>query len=144
MLWTGGGSQKPSQMHLSRASVHDHMQQKDQHLLNWACLPPGTLLSLLIGWINQSFLCGLSHFSTDWQLLGCCQQHNCGTAASALCAAEPLGLWSLLPPWMWCVAPLAKLWSHPTLSQRFIVAKSLFSISQSLVKRNKFPFPTAE
>lgn len=69
----GGGQnlgQKPSQMHLSRASVHDHMQQKDQHLLNWACLPPGTLLSLLIGWINQSFLCRLSHFSTDWQTPG--------------------------------------------------------------------------
>lgn len=67
------------------------MQQRDQRLLNWACLPPGTLLSLLIGWINQSFMCRLSHFSTDWQLHGRCQEHNCSSLASALCAAEPHG-----------------------------------------------------
>lgn len=63
--------------------------------------------------MNQSFLCRLSHFSTDWQLLCCCQEADCSGSAPALCAAEPLGQWSLLPPCVCCVAPPAMLWSHP-------------------------------
>lgn len=54
--------------------------------------------------MNEPVIFRLYHFSTDWQLLCCCQEADCGSSALALRAAAPLGQWSLLLPCMWCVA----------------------------------------
>lgn len=118
-------------LHIHSASGDGNYSWWDQHTHREGPAILKASFSLLLEWMNQSFLCRLSHFSTDWQPLCCCQEADCSSSASALCAAEPLGQWSLLPRCMWCVAPPAMLCPHPFLCQRFIEACCLFSVSHS-------------
>lgn len=69
----------------------------------------------------------LSHFSNDWQFLCRCQEADCSSSATALCAwvlqSEPLGAMEFVATVHVVCSPAGHvLWSHPFLCQRFIAS----------------------